>query len=102
MSTETNHTSPRPPEGLPPVAPPTGRFIAQLFLIPLLIVTVIVLIVGAGFLMVAERRDPGYFLRNLDSNNEDIRWRAANDLAQVLKRDDGKDMTVDPVFALEL
>lgn len=87
---------------LPPVKPPSGRFIAQLFLIPGLIVTVLVAIWLLGNYLVAERRDPDYFLRNLDSDNADIRWRAAHDLAQVLKRPESLELASDPVFALDL
>jgi hypothetical protein len=88
--------------GLPPVAPPSGRFIAQLFLVPGLIVFVLVLIWLAGHYLVAEKRSPDYFLRNLDSSNEDIRWRAASDLAQVLNRPESIDLASDSKFALEL
>jgi HEAT repeat protein len=88
--------------GLPPVRPPSGRFIAQLFLVPGLIVFVLVLIWLAGHYLVAEKRTPDYFLKNLDSNNEDIRWRAASDLAQVLKRPESLDLASDAKFALDL
>jgi HEAT repeat protein len=106
----TNHEPPAPegatPQaadpGLPPVAPPSGRFIAQLFVVPGLIVIVLVLIWLAGHYLVAEKRSPDYFLRNLDSNNEDIRWRAASDLAQVLKRPESIELASDVPFALEL
>jgi hypothetical protein len=102
MSSDTDHTSSLPPPGLPPVAPPSGRFIAQLFLIPGLIATVIVLIILVGNYLVAEQHSPESILRNLDSPNEDIRWRAANDLAQVLRRPESVAMASDPDFALEL
>jgi hypothetical protein len=88
--------------GLPAVAPPSGRFIAQLFLVPGLIVCVLVVIWLAGNYLVAEKRSSKYFLDNLDSPNEDIRWRAASDLAQVLKRPESIDLASDPKFALEL
>jgi hypothetical protein len=39
-------------------------------------------------------------LKNIDSANADIRWRAASDLAQVLKRDET--LASDPEFALRL
>ncbi len=88
--------------GLPVVRPPSGRFIAQLFVVPGLIVFVLVLIWTAGHYLVAEKRSPDYFIRNLDSSNEDIRWRAASDLAQVLKRPESIDLASDPKFALDL
>src|SRR5262245_24529609 len=111
MSSE-NHDNHEPPQegaspqaaepGLPPVAPPSGRFIAQLFLVPGLIVLVLVLIWLVGRHLVAEQLSADYFLRNLDSSNEDIRWRAASDLAQVLKRPESLELASDPRFALEL
>src|SRR5947209_7767626 len=94
--------SPSADPGLPPVAPPSGRFIAQLFLVPGLITLVLVLIWLAGHYLVAEKRSPKYFIDNLDSSNEDIRWRAASDLAQVLKRPESIDLASDAGFALDL
>lgn len=88
--------------GLPPVAPPSGRFIAQLFLVPLLIAVVIVVLIVASNFIMASRRDPDYFLNHLDSANEDIRWRAAQDLAQVLQRSESVDLASDPAFTLGL
>ncbi|MGF1580853.1 MAG: hypothetical protein ACFCD0_15935 [Gemmataceae bacterium] len=87
---------------LPAVAPPSGRFIAQLFLIPGMIVAVLVFIYLLGSSLVSERRDPEYFLGNLDSTNQDKRWRAAHDLAQVLKRPESIEMASNPEFALGL
>jgi hypothetical protein len=87
--------------GLPPVAPPSGRFIAQLFLVPGLIVTFAVLfILGINYLFV-ESRTAEYYLLKLDSGNPDIRWRGANDLAQELKRAESP-LKADPEFALDL
>src|SRR6516162_2414761 len=86
--------------GLPVVVPPSGKFIAQLFLVPFIIVASVV-----GFLLfvnwlVGSSRSPGDFLKKLDSSNTDVRWRAAEDLAQVLLRDDV--LASDPKFALDL
>ncbi len=89
-------------KALPPVSPPSGRFIAQLFLIPGMIVAVLVFIYLLGSSLVSERRDPDYFLQNLDSTNQDKRWRAAHDLAQVLKRPESIEMASNPEFALGL
>jgi hypothetical protein len=91
-----------PPEGLPPVKPPSGKFIAQLFLVPLLIVLGIL---GLFFTMrslfgLGGPRTAEQFLHNLDQTNADVRWRAAQDLAQVLLRDDK--LASDPKFALDL
>lgn len=91
-----------PAPGLPPVAPPSGRFIAQLFLVPGSIVafaTIVILIVG----YVADSgRTPEYFLAKLNSDNDDIRWRGASDLAQHIKRTESKQLKTDTKFALDL
>src|SRR5262245_46690655 len=88
--------------GLPPVTPPSGRFIAQLFLVPGLIVLVAVLIVLAANYLLIGGYTPEYFLNRLDSDNADIRWRGANDLAQHIKRTDSKLLKADTKFALDL
>jgi hypothetical protein len=45
-------------------------------------------------------RTPAAFIKRLEDPNTDIRWRAASDLVQVLKRDD--DLASDPDLALKL
>jgi hypothetical protein len=90
------------PKGLPPVQPPSGRFIAQLFLVPGLIVAIAVLILLGFRYLVGGPRSTEYILRELDSTNADIRWRGAHDLAQVLKRPESLQLASDPDFALEL
>src|SRR4051794_17453530 len=93
-------SGPDPTRGLPPVVPPSGRFIAQLFLVPGLIVAgAVVVLLGFSWLAGGTRSSDA-FLRDLDSANPDIRWRTASDLAQVLKRDEG--LATDPVFGLKL
>src|SRR5437870_3880260 len=72
-------------QGLPPVEPPSGRFIVQLFVVPGLLVLVVVMVLMGLFYLTA-RQSPDYFLRQLDSDNDDIRWRGASDLALILKR----------------
>jgi hypothetical protein len=91
-----------PPDGLPPIKPPSGKFIAQLFLVPLLIALAVVGLFytlqgmfGLGGLHTAEQ-----YLRSFDQTNADVRWRAAQELAQVLPRDDK--LATDAKFALEL
>lgn len=91
---------PGPARGLPPVAAPSGRFIAQLFLVPGLIVVVAVAILWGFSWLVGSARTPEQFLKDLKSGNAEIRWRAASDLAQVLKRDDN--LASNPTFALDL
>jgi hypothetical protein len=91
-----------PGRGLPAVTPPSGRFIAQLFLVPGLIVTfAVLLILGINYLLV-ESRTAEYYLQKLDSKNADVRWRGANDLAQELKRPESVALRSDARFALDL
>jgi hypothetical protein len=90
--------------GLPPVQPPSGRFIIQLFVVPGAIILFVVLIV-LGFSYYGKRsHDPEHFLRQLDNDNPAIRWRAASDLAQILKRPEPATLRwkADPKFALDL
>jgi hypothetical protein len=49
-------------------------------------------------------RSPDYYLHQLDSENTEIRWRAASDLAQILKRPEAasQQWKADPHFALGL
>jgi hypothetical protein len=96
------------PGGLPPVEPPSGRFLAQLFLVPLVIVSVLVLLAVAGIWLSKGRYGQGdaantdYFLRELRSNNADVWWRAAYDLAQVIKRPESLALASHPRFGLDL
>lgn len=105
-------TRPAPDPGLPPVSPPTGRMFLRLFGVPALIVggLVAALILVPPFLSwvgraltgqpAGESRSADEFLRGLDDANPEVRWKAANDLAQTLLRDDR--LASDPSFALEL
>jgi hypothetical protein len=86
--------------GLPAVVPPTGRFIVRLFLVPFLIVSAVVCFLLLVDWLVTGRRNPEDFLNKLDSENLDVRWRGAEDLAQVLLRDE--DLATNPRFALDL
>jgi hypothetical protein len=90
----------QPAPGLPPVVPPSGRFIVQLFLVPGLIVAGAVIVLLAFSWLSSGNRSPAAFLRDLDSSNIDIRKRTASDLAQVLKRDENLALDVD--FGLKL
>ncbi len=89
-----------PDRGLPPVAPPSGRFIAQLFLVPGLIVAVAVLVLLGFSWFVGGESAPDELLNRLEDGNPDVRWRAANDLAQRLKRDD--ELASEPRIGLRL
>src|SRR5262249_28391065 len=88
------------PHGLPAVEPPSGKFIAQLFLVPLIIVSCLL-----GFTLLirwwaGSPWRPEDYLEKLDDSNPDVRWRGAENLAQVLLRDD--QLASDPKFALQL
>src|SRR5580765_8273836 len=94
----------KPDPGLPPVQPPSGRFIAQLFVIPGLIILVVVLLFIGSTMLVKRDREPDPFLVQLDSDKADIRWRGASDLAQILKRPEPGTLRwkADAKFALDL
>ncbi|MBI2805424.1 MAG: hypothetical protein HYX68_10650 [Planctomycetes bacterium] len=106
MASESTNDGPAatPSPGLPPVQPPSGRFIVQLFVVPGLIIAAVVLVVLLLNFAVRSSRDPAYFLQQLDSDNADIRWRGASDLAQILKRTEPATLRwkTDPRFALDL
>lgn len=110
MPSDLPHTPPTDP-GLPTVTPPSGSMFFRLFGIPALIVggLVLLLIVGQPLLGKFGKyflgrtwggASPEQFLRDLDDTNDEVRWRAANDLAQVLLRDDN--LASDSAFALQL
>jgi hypothetical protein len=88
------------PPGLPPVSPPTGKFLMQLFLVPGLIVVLVVGLLLFVYWLINGPRSPESYLKKLDDPNLDVRWRAAADLAQVLPRDTG--LASDAGFALQL
>jgi hypothetical protein len=94
--------TPEPAKGLPPVQPPSGRFIAQLFVVPGLIVLLAVLLLLAFRYAIGSGYTPASFLKQLDNDNTDIRWRGASDLAQVLKRPESVALKTDVGFALDL
>ncbi len=97
---EPNDPNPPPPPGLPPVVPPSGRYIAQLFIVPGLIVATAVGVLLLFSWMGSGAHTPAGFLNGLRNVNPEVRWRSASDLAQVLLRDD--DLAADPEFGLEL
>src|SRR5476649_544894 len=104
MDSPASNNSSSPNVGLPPVLPPSGRFIAQLFVIPGLIIFVVVLLYIGSTVLVQRSHEPADFLSQLDSNNADIRWRGASDLAQILKRPEPATLRwkADAKFALDL
>lgn len=73
-----------PNDQLPPVEPPSAGFIVRLFVIPALIV-IIMFALGAGIKWLVEREsNPTAYVEALRRNN-DGRWQAAHDLADVLR-----------------
>lgn len=75
------------PETLPPVEPPSARFIVQLFLIPALIVGGVI---GVYFLfgrLATGELDWRQQVDNVRSQNPHVRWRGALSLAQMLDAD---------------
>jgi hypothetical protein len=95
----TNHQAAK---GMPPVKPPSGRFIVQLFLIPGLIVAGAILVSVFAILPQVVSSTPESFLSRLENPNPDIRWRAAHELAQVLMKPESLELASDPDFALGL
>lgn len=98
MNTDIDQTppdGPLPPEAstadLPPVEPPSARFIVQLFLVPALIVSVIVVLVLFVNWLGSSSRDWQTLVINLDRDNAQRRGRAAHDLAQLLSADHQSD-----------
>jgi hypothetical protein len=71
-----------------------------LFLVPGLIVVVAVGILLGFSWLVGRSRTPERFLQDLKSDNPEVRWRGASDLAQVLKRDPM--LASNPRFALDM
>jgi hypothetical protein len=89
-----------PSRGLPVVVPPSGKFIAQLFLVPFLIVTLVVCFLITINWLVGGARSPKDFLEKIDNTNPEVRWRGAEELAQYLQREEA--LAANPTFALEL
>jgi hypothetical protein len=79
-----------PAESLPPVAPPTATFILQLFLIPLLIVTIVV-VLWLLFSWVAHMgRDNAGDLAKAVVRDDASSWQRAYELADLLRSPDPK------------
>src|SRR5437763_283149 len=83
--------SPRPPAGvLPPVSPPTATFILQLFLIPLIIVSIVVLMwLLFGWLAHLGRDDAGSLLTGIE-RGDNSSGQLAFELAGLLRSPDPK------------
>ncbi|HEY2838826.1 MAG TPA: HEAT repeat domain-containing protein [Pirellulales bacterium] len=90
-----------PDHALPPVEPPSARFIVQLFVVPAVIVGLIV-IVWLLFNWVASLgADPSKYVKAMARDNE-ARWQAAASLADLLNQPRNKAMKRDPRLATDL
>lgn len=88
MSKQENELNKSPLlEELPPVKPPSGTYILQLFLIPSVIVAAIFLVVGLFGMLVDSGADPLMQVSDLLHSNPQKRWRAAHALANLLAAD---------------
>ena len=72
------------PEELPPVTPPSAGFIVQLFVIPALIVMAVVAVWALFGKLADSGSDWQQLVAELGGGNEHRRWRAAQELAQLL------------------
>ena len=101
------NASPLPPEkpsvdrSLPPVEPPTAGFIMQLFLIPMIIVTIIVMVWLAVNWLAHMGSDPYELARNLTRVN-DKSWQDAATLADLLRNPRHEHLKSDRRLAQEL
>ncbi|WP_166831466.1 HEAT repeat domain-containing protein [Thalassoroseus pseudoceratinae] len=88
MSDETSEPNSQDElEELPPVEPPSAKFIVQLFVIPAIIVIGIVGVYTLFGRLAAGEQDWRELVTELRSANEHRRWRAALGLAQMLRND---------------
>jgi flagellum-specific peptidoglycan hydrolase FlgJ len=71
-----------------------------MFVVPGLIVVVIVILWLCARWFISGQTEPTKMVADLESGNAEVRWRAANDLTQRLKRDEA--MATDPQLALRL
>ena len=75
------------PEELPPVTPPSAGFIVQLFLIPALIVMAVVAVWALFGKLADSGSDWAPLVADLGSGNEHRQWRAAQELAQMIRNE---------------
>jgi hypothetical protein len=77
--------APRGEDLLPPVEPPSAKFIVQLFVVPALIVLVIFgLFVAFNWLVRRTNMGPEQLIQGLDQGPSIARWQRASDLAFLL------------------
>jgi hypothetical protein len=86
---------------LPPVEPPSAGFIVQLFVIPAAIVGIIVLVWALFNWLAHTGSDPKAYVEAMKRDNES-RWQAANNLADVLRGPGNEEVKRDVVLLSEL
>ena len=101
MSELPTHHSYSPDDALPPVEPPSAGFLVQLFLIPGIIVSIIVVVWLLFHWLAQMGSDPRDYVKKLRGNNE-VRWQAAVNLAGALGNPENKALRSDVEMAEEL
>ena len=86
---------------LPSVEPPSTGFLLQLFVIPFVIVTIIVMVYMMFSWVVHVGSNPQQLVRDLRTPNE-ASWQKAHTLANLLRDPDHDDLKSDPDMAAEL
>jgi HEAT repeat protein len=90
-----------PDEALPPVQPPSAGFIVQLFVVPAVIVSAIVLVWLLFNWLAQMGDDPRKYLAALERDNVS-RWQVAVNLANALRNPRNAELRNDPQLAKEL
>jgi HEAT repeat protein len=78
------------PEHLPPVEPPSAGFIVQLFVVPAIIVAAVIGLYLLFGKMAAGDTDWRQLVSDIKSDNPNVRWRAALNLAEGLDADEAR------------
>jgi hypothetical protein len=86
---------------LPPVEPPSAGFIVQLFVIPAVIVAIIVVVWALFNWLAHTGSDPKAYVEAMKRNNEN-RWQAASNLADVLRNPGNEDAKRDVALLADL
>ncbi len=96
MSSASPESTPAPaendalPEHLPPVEPPSAGFIVQLFLVPAIIVAAVIGLYLLFGKLAAGDADWRQLVSDIKSDNPNVRWRAALNLAEGLDADEAR------------
>lgn len=72
------------PDNLPPIEPPSAGFIVQLFLVPAIIVAIVIGVYLLFGRIAAGETDWRQMVSDIKSDNPNVRWRAALNLAEAL------------------